>query len=513
MSLDIQIRPASLDSGYNPDVLTCLANLSNDEVFTPPMLANDMLDQLPEELWSDPNATFLDPVSKSGVFLREIAKRLMIGLESQIPDTQERINHIYTKQIFGIGITELTALLTRRSLYCSKYANGKYSIVTDFKDEAGNVDFTRVEHKWFNDHCVFCKASQSEYDRSEDLETHAYKFIHTNKPEELYDMQFDVIIGNPPYQLNVGKEQDNYAIPIYQKFIEQAIKLQPRYLTMIIPARWYAGGRGLDAFRDEMLHDQRIRKLVDYPNATDAFPGVDISGGVCYFLWDRDNPGLTTVSSYQRDRIISSMDRPLLEQGNSTLVRFNEAIPILRKIASHKEQGFDTLVSPQTPFGLYSSFKDYKESSFEGSIALHTVKGQKWINRSQISKNAQWIDDHKVYISKSYGERGNYPYLFLAKPFLGAPGSCCTQTYLMIGPFESESIAQNVRRYISTRFFRFCIMQRKNTQDAMRNAYSFAPVQDFTKEWTDEKLYKKYGITEDEIAFIESMIRPMELGN
>lgn len=314
----------TLAETYNPDVLTCLANLSNDEVFTPPAIANDMLDQLPEELWSDPNAKFLDPASKSGVFLREIAKRLMIGLSSRMPDTQERINHIYTNQLYGIGITELTGLLTRRSLYCSKYANGKYSIVESFDNENGNIDFSRTEHKWFNEKCVFCGANQSEYERSEDLETHAYKFIHTNKPEELYDMKFDVIIGNPPYQLSTGGSGVQ-ATPLYNKFVEQAKKLNPRYLTMIVPARWYSGGFGLDSFRDGMLKDSRVRRIVDYPEATDAFTGVQIKGGVMYFLWDRDNQGDVTVSTFRKDKIVSTATRPLLEHGSETFVRYNEA--------------------------------------------------------------------------------------------------------------------------------------------------------------------------------------------
>lgn len=511
MSLDIQIRPASLDSGYNPDVLTCLANLSNDEVFTPPTLANDMLDQLPEELWSDPNATFLDPVSKSGVFLREIAKRLMIGLESQIPDTQERINHIYTKQLYGIGITELTALLTRRSLYCSKYANGKYSIVTAFGDEQGNIDYTRVQHKWFNDHCVFCGASQAEYDRSEELETHAYKFIHTNKPEELYNMQFDVIIGNPPYQLNDGGHGTS-AKPIYNKFVEQAIKLQPRYLTMIIPARWYSGGKGLDDFRDTMLHDNRLRRIVDYPEAIDAFSGVQIKGGVMYFLWDRDNTGNVKVSTFKKDRIVSEMERPLLEEGATTFIRYNEAISILGKVRAKGERSLSEDISSSKPFGLRTFVKG-KTKPFHKSVTLYQNGGVGYVSRDELLNNKQWVDDWKTLVPALGSGSDAFPHPILGKPFVVEPNSACTETYIVAGHFDSESEAKNLASYISTRFLRFLVLLRKNSQHATQKVYEFVPVQDFTEEWTDQKLYKKYGITEDEIAFIESMIRPMELGN
>ena len=496
---------------YNPDVLTCLANLSNDEVFTPPVVVNRMLDLLPAELWSNPDARFLDPVSKTGVFLREIAKRLMEGLSERIPDRQQRADHIFTRQLFGLAITELTALLSRRSVYCSKQANGPYSVCSAFHDADGNIRFRSTGHTWQNGRCRYCGACREVYDRDDTLESHAYEFIHTENPETIFpDMKFDVIIGNPPYQLEVGIEKDNYAIPLYHKFIQQAKKLRPRFISMIIPSRWFAGGRGMDDFREEMLHDTRLQILVDYPNAADCFPGIDLSGGVCYFLWNSEYNGICKIVSNRGKDYQSTMNRPLLEPGNDTFIRFNEAIPIIRKIIAYKEPTFDSLVSPQTPFGIVSSFKDYSDKPFEESIAIYTVNGIKYIREDQVSKNRQWISPYKVFISKSYGERGAYPYRFLAKPFIGTPRSCCTQTYLMIGPFNTSIECENVISYINTRFFRFCIMQKKNTQDAMRGVYSYVPIQDFSQSWTDEKLYAKYGITDEEIKFIESMVRPME---
>jgi site-specific DNA-methyltransferase (adenine-specific) len=495
---------------YNPDVLLCLANLSNDEVFTPPTVAADMLNTLPDSLWSDPNATFLDPVTKSGVFLREIAKRLTAGLEDKIPDLQERINHIYTKQIYGIAITELTGLLSRRSLYCSRFANGKYSIVTSFNTLNGNIEFGRIEHKWFNNHCVFCGANQSEYDRSEELETHAYKLIHTNNPEELYDMKFDVIIGNPPYQLNDGGGSGTSAMPIYQKFVEQSIKLQPRYLTMIIPARWYSGGKGLDDFRDQMLHDKRLRNIVDYPEAIDAFSGVQIKGGVMYFLWNRDHPGKVKVSTFKKDRIVSELERELLEDNASTFIRYNEAIPILKKILSHKESSLIDQVSSRKPFGIESNIYGTKKKTYS-DVALYHKNGLGYFPRLSVKSGRALIGSRKVLMPKAGSGSDSFPHQILGKPIITMPNSVCTETYIVLGAYDNDIACKNLALYATTKLFRFLVLLKKTTQNAARNVYEFVPVQDFTQEWTDEKLYKKYGLTQEEIDFIESMIRPMEL--
>ena len=498
---------------YSPDILNCLANLSSDEVFTSPELANRMLDLLPQELFRSPKTRFLDPCSKSGVFLREIAKRLLAGLEEQIPDLQERIDHVMTKQVFGIACTDLTAEMSRRTLYCSKQANGEYSVSTVFSDRQGNLFYERCRHTWnAQGRCEHCGASKGEYLRTDSRETYAYPFIHKSIKEIFHkDMQFDVIIGNPPYQMNVGVEKENYAIAIYHKFVQQAKKLNPRYLCMIIPARWYAGGRGLDEFRDEMLHDEYLKTILDYPNSTDCFPGVDLAGGVCIFLRNKDKKRNTVlVKAYKGNVQISEMERPLLEKGLDTFIRHNNAITILRKVQLQNEKTFDTIVSPQTPFGLVSSFRDFKEKAFSNAIKYYTYGHSGYITKDQVLKNKQWIASHKVYISAAYGERGVYPYLFLGKPFYGEPNSCCSQTYLVIGPFENRVICENVMSYIATKFFRCMIMLKKNAQHNMSYVFGCVPIQDFSHPWTDEILYKKYGLDKDEIAFIESMIRPME---
>ena len=495
-------------TGYNPDVLSCLANLSNDEVFTPPEVANAVLDMLPQELFSDPNTKFLDPACKSGVFLREIAKRLIDGLADQIPDLQERLDHIFHEQLYGIAITELTSLLSRRSMYCTKYPNSEYS-VTRFDDQSGNIRYKRIKHRWKDGKCIFCGASEKEYSRSEDIETHAYELIHTTKPEGIFKMRFDVIIGNPPYQLSDGGNSAS-ATPIYQHFVEQAKKLNPRYLSLIIPSRWFSGGKGLDQFRDQMISDTRIRVLHDFLNASDCFgTGVEVKGGVCYFLWDRDNKGPCDIYTHSHEGIISEATRYLKIGDNDVFIRRNEAVTILEKVQKQNESSFASLVSSRKPFGLPTNFVGHK-NKMSGDYELLQRGAKAFVHPNELIRNTNWVDKYKVFITKAYNAGDEYPHQILNRPLIGSPGTCCTETYLVIGPFETEETANNVISYISTKFFRFLVSIKKISQDATQKVYAFVPTQDFSKPWTDEELYRKYKLSDEEIDFIESMIKPME---
>ncbi|MDA0815912.1 MAG: Eco57I restriction-modification methylase domain-containing protein, partial [Chloroflexi bacterium] len=447
--------------GRNPDVLTCIANLSNDEVFTPPEFANRMLDTLAEawasshggaDIWADKSVTFLDPCTKSGVFLREITSRLTEGLATVIPDLQERVDHILTKQVFGIATTHLTSLLARRSVYCSKHALGEHSIARGLTTDSGSIWFERTEHTWAGSKCSYCGANRRDYDRGEGLETHAYAFIHApdvkTRLAELFggDMQFDVIIGNPPYQLGQsgGEAVGGFAMPIYQAFVKAAKNLEPRYLVMVTPSRWFAGGRGLDEYRSEMLADKRVRKLVDFPDAADAFPGTQIKGGVSYFLWDKAWNDACEVTTILGGKPTAPPMRRHLS-AHDIVVRRNEAVPILDKVLkAASKDGLGNLaatVSPIQPFSIRTNFRGATTpKGMRRPVRLIGNGGDTFIERSDVPRNDPWIDEWKVLLGSAYGAGDGFPHQIYNRPIVAGPGTACSETYLVINRFKEEGM-------------------------------------------------------------------------
>ncbi|XBH22242.1 Eco57I restriction-modification methylase domain-containing protein [Jonesiaceae bacterium BS-20] len=541
--------------GHNPDVLTCIANLSNDEVFTSPEFANQMLDTLAAawadandgaDIWADPNVAFLDPFTKSGVFLREIVHRLSEGLILEIPDLTERIDHILTKQVFGIGLTELTALLARRSVYCSKFANGPHSIAKSFTTEDGHIWFERTEHTWgggkrefrvdpitseevtvyTNRKCIYCGAGEDDYARSNDLETHAYAFIHTDdikaRIAELFgdNMQFDVIIGNPPYQLDDGGAGSS-AQPIYNKFVESAKSLDPRYLSLVIPARWYSGGKGLNEFRQEMLGDARLSVIHDYPDTNDVFPGLNVRGGIMYFLWERDHRGDATVTNHMGGRNFGSGSRPLLERGLDTFIRFSGAVDIISKVvrmetgqsssfALPSSKSFAELVSARKPFGLATNFGEFSpRPTPTQQIELRRFGATGYVSEKQLIENTDWVNEWKLLVPYASPGSDDYPHLVLSNPIVAGPGTACTETYLVVGPFDSEAECLNARSYMRTQLFRFLVLTLRASQHVTQKVYRLVPKLDLSTAWDDDALYARYQITGDESELIDTLVKPV----
>lgn len=512
------IQPTNLVTGGQrlPDILDVIAALSSDEVPTPPVLARAILDLLPAEVWTNPHLKWLDPATKSGSLLREAAARLMDGLADWEPDRTKRAEHILKSMLHGCSITQLTGEMSRRSLYASRDATSQHAIVP-FDEPDGNLPFVEGEHDFptANDgrpkgSCRICGAPAS-LERGASRETYAYAFIHGAYPtEEMKDMKFDVIVGNPPYQIGMEDSEGNKTaniLPLYQRFVQAAIALEPKYLAMIIQARWYAGGKNLETFRKTMIGDRRIAKLVDNPKLYDCFPTAEIKGGVCYFLWDRDHDGDCEFSTRIDGEIVSTMTRDLRD-GDGVLVRDNNAMPIVEKVTARASRSLADVVSPRDPFGqsITTNFKGGRSTTFHGAIPLVFIDHIEYIRREQLERNHGWIDRYKVLIPKAGDGHGREVSYVLGEPIALGPGSACTQSYLVAGTFDTANEAENYAYYLTTKFVRFLVLQRKTTADVRPDKFKFVPKLDMTRRWSDTDLYAHFDLTDEEIAYIESHI-------
>lgn len=554
------------------DILEIFSSLNNHEVFTPPIIAKQMIDLLPEEVFKNPQSKFLDPAVKTGVFLRELAFKLhedladysnngdteIIGFDGcyyDMNNPKERMNHILKNMLFGIATSEVTAYLSRRTLYGVMEANsnkeeGVLELLIDVEKEKshdaitaalGNVILNEYyDHDLFNDPNYEWHESEgnifypnnevsdlikniSEENNISEIEESYFPFVDERtehrkineikigkrknfKTGETEDMKFDVIIGNPPYQKSDGSGGNgSSAVPIYNKFVENAIKINPRYISMIIPSRWLTGGKGLDKFRENLLRDNRICKIIDFKDSNKCFPNVNIVGGVNYFLWDRHYKGLCEYNGIKRK---------LNEY--EIFIRSNNGVSILKKIQTKNSIFMNTQVSRREPFLAEKNIvlSKLKQKNFIKIYAnklnlnknLGLNNGFAYIDKNLIDRRIEYVEKHKVFISKAYGGLEQV----LGIPFYGEPSSICSITYLLMGGYESKTEALNLIKYIKTKFFRFLVSLRKETQNSSQETFSFVPILPMDQEWTDEKLYKRYNLTKEEIDYIEEKISPME---
>lgn len=444
------------------------------EVMTPVSLVEDMMDGLPKEVWSDPKLKWLDPANGCGIFPAVVVARLMDGLAKWQPDEGLRYQHIIENMLYVCELQPKNMFL--------------YLCAFDPKDQYVMNMYTGS----------FLEVG---------FQKHAKEVWGVDK--------FDVIVGNPPYQLSGGAGGTSDSA-LYHFFAQRAFILARGLVTMVIPSRWLVGGRGLEDFRRSMLSSQHIRRLVDYPNSTQIFPEVDLKSGVCYFLWDTAYFGLCSSTLIRGDTVIGPVPRKLDE--HDVFIRDTRAAAILKKVLAQEAPSFELLLTGDTPFGLATNFKGFSQTApSAGDVRVYasanTGRREGVMPRALIKKNQHLIDSWKVMVPKAGpGNSGGHvlPDRVLGKPEIAEPNSICTQTWIVAGPLPSKEQALSVASYLQTAFVRFVVSLRKISQDAMRGVYRWVPQQDWNVVWTDSALYQKYGVTAEEVAYIHSMVRTAE---
>lgn len=545
------------------DILVLFEALNNHEIFTPPRLAKEMLELLPDEVWCNPSLKFLDPCTKSGVFLREIFYKLYEGLKNKgvhkahdgleynLDNDQERINHILKNMIYGIATSELTGYVARRTLYGVMEANidKQVAALESFSKSKNYEQWSEEEqlkfvgrnkfNEYFNhemfktdDYIGFEEEGNIFYPADEvakkvledgnyEVEDTYYPFINDEtQHQKILDikegrMRFDVIIGNPPYQIN-----DNAfgagASPIYDKFILTSINLNPKYLSMIVPSRWLTNGKGLGKFRKYMFSNNKISKMVDCLSPNYFFPAVEVKGGINYFLWERN---------WKRDELEYSIVDPKTKSFSTlrrkinefdVFIRNNTAISIVHKVLSKGFESVESNASGTLPFGIPSNFTDYSVKSipskniklYGNKINMKDTNGIGYVSQSSITKHPEWLNKHKVLVPKATGT-GNDSKV-LSTPIYSEPNSVCSHTYIVVGVFDTKPEALNFMEYIRTKFLRYLVSIVKNTQDATRGVYKFVPMLNMNKSYSDKELYSMFDFTDEEKNFIEELISSME---
>ncbi len=528
----------ALDSKRDYDILNMLNSISNFEVFTPFEITTKIVSLLPEDVFKHPEYKFLDPAVKSGIFLREIIYKLDNNLPKikykdkdsgktyNLANKKERIEHILRNMIYGIAISELTGYVTRRTIYGVMDANiDKELEYLDSKLLRGKSDIDNSDDLYFNDYynCeMFNTKDRIGYEAEGNIfypnnettmeteDTH-YPFIKETKHKFINKikegkMKFDVIIGNPPYQTMDGGHGAS-AKSLYHTFVENAKELKPKHLSMIIPARWYAGGKGLNDFRASMISDPSIETIVDYSNSMECFDNVDIKGGICYFLWTKNYNG--DCLFINKSRTEENAKQRKLDQFKPFIIRQNKSISILEKITIFNYPNLSEKISSRKPFGLPTNFKNYTNNKID-TYSIYGNKVVSYVEKKEVVKKHESLNKWKVIIPKASDGSGEYPISVLGKPIVIDKNSVCTETYLVAGFFETKKEAENFSLYLKQKLTRFLIGLIKNTQDMTKEKACFVPDLDMSKKWTDKELYKHFNLTSDEINYIESIIKPME---
>jgi len=537
------------------DILALFEVLSSHEVFTPPRIAREMLNLLPHELWRNPSLRILDPCTKSGVFLREAFFKLFEGLSEagrhsapdgtvyDLNDKRQRVNHILKNMIFGIATSEITGYFARRTLYGVMDANTDKQIeVLNVFDKSENFRawsddekiafLTRNRFNEYYDHRLFCTSEYKGFEAEGnifypvaevtqrvvengtfEIEDMYFPFVEasTKHPKilEMRDgqMKFDVIIGNPPYQLSDGGHSRS-ATPIYQKFVEQAIEMKPGHVVMITPSRWFAGGRGLQAYRARMLEDRQVRTIVDFANTTDAFPGVDIAGGVSYFHWQRGTKGPCRIVNVSgTDRLEAT--RALSD--NPILVRDNRSVSIIDKVKqASNHPRLNTRVRPSKPFGLRTNYEPKKS----GVPCWFIQKvGRKFAKISDVKDTNQILDRWKLLLPAApiagQTDFSKAVRFYMSSNIrIAAPGEACTESWIVAGDFDTEREVESFKSYIFTRTARFLLLQAVVSQHVTRDNFIFVPdLIEYDRTFTDDYLLKLWGLSQSDWEHICSRIQ------
>ena len=534
-------------AGYNEDtdILETLSSLNNHEVFTPPTVARQMLDLLPSEVWKNPYLKFLDPCAKTGVFLREIMVRLNDNLPrknefgedyycdgNNLNNPMERLYHIRRNMLYAIATSNLTAQITRRVLYGVTVANSdkdkacgfkglndtyNYKMWNDYgklRQRDGNVFYghNNPQHDFdLKGKCKICRMSREASE--EDTESYAYPFIHGKVSTNIQkirsgDMRFDVIIGNPPYQISDGGGNGSSAIPLYHKFIELALSIKPMYISMITPSRWVNGGKGLDKFRKTMFSNKHLVSLQHYTKSRDLFPSVDIEGGVSFFLIDRSKNTnlLETLTIDGNNEDIFNIDK------TSPFIIMNRiGVSVFEKVSVIESSFLSTCVLARNPFGISSNSKHITDNDNSNTLIEVATKRFKikYINKKYIIKHQELIGKYNVVLSKLNGAANNNGRV-IGNPEILGNGQCCTDTYLVLKSYDNLDLCLKFVSFVKTKFFRFMVSLKKTTNISSRKSFCYTPDICLSEEWTDEKLYAKYNLTQEEINYIESTIKEMK---